>query len=578
MRCTSRTKLLARTLAVLTLSFSATAIARTADDARFEAAANAFIEKLLVREPEAATALGDHRYDARSGDYSLRGVAADRAFYHKTLDQLAAIPGNKLSPDNSVDRSILQNELQKRLFDIEVMNSAALNPLAYAPTEGVYLLIARDFAPLKQRLVAVKSRLEAFPTILAAARQNLTNPPRVFTETAIQRNKGAMALVGGELDDILKTEPEMRARLEPARKRALAALTEYGEWLQHDLLPRSNGDFRIGKDNYRQKLRLELDSDLSPEDILKSAETELAATQAAMLETGLPLYRRYYPDRATDGIERRVIIRAVLDKIAETHPDNATIVDDAKRTLALATAFVREHNLVTVPDAPVQVIVMPEFQRGAAVAFCNPAGALEKNGATFFAISPTPADWTPQRVASFFREYNSSMLNELTVHEAMPGHYLQLSVANRAKAPTRIRALFYSGTFVEGWATYAEQFMADAGFGGPETRMQELKMRLRLIINAIIDQKIQAGNMSEQEAMDLMKTDGFQEDGEAAGKWKRAQLTSTQLPTYFVGNLEINALARDLKAKTGADMKTVHDRMLEHGSISTKYVRQLLGL
>jgi uncharacterized protein (DUF885 family) len=181
-------------------------------------------------------------------------------------------------------------------------------------------------------------------------------------------------------------------------------------------------------------------------------------------------------------------------------------------------------------------------------------------------------------VASFFREYNNAMLNDLTVHEAMPGHYLQLSVARHVTAPTKIRALFYSGTFVEGWATYAEQFMAEAGFGGPETNMQQLKMRLRLIINAILDQKIHAGNMSEQEAMDLMKNEGFQEDGEAAGKWKRAQLTSTQLPTYFVGNIEINALARDLKAKTGADMKAVHDAMLAHGSISTRYVRQLTGL
>jgi uncharacterized protein (DUF885 family) len=383
------------------LVMSAGAQAKSPEDKRFEAVADKFVEQLLKRNPETATALGDHRYDKKSSDFSAKGVAGDRALYHKTLDELAAIRAERLSADDQVDRSILQNELQTRLFDIEVMNAPALNPLVYAPTEGVYLLIARDFAPLKQRLAAVKARLEDFPKILDAAKQNLTSPPRVFTETAIQRNKGAIGLVRDELEEILKTEPAMRAKLAPARDKALAALTAYGEWLEHDLLPRSTGDFRIGKEHYREKLRLALDSELSPEDILKNAEAELKATQAAMLQTGLPLYRRYFPDKSVEGAEPKVVIRAVLDKIAESHPDNATIVDDAKKTLASATAFVREHQLVSVPDDPVQVIVMPEFQRGAAVAFCNPAGALDKKGATFFAISPTPADWSAQRVASF---------------------------------------------------------------------------------------------------------------------------------------------------------------------------------
>jgi uncharacterized protein (DUF885 family) len=550
--------------------------ARTSEDARFEALANAFVERLLIAEPETATALGDHRFDSRTADYSMRGIAAGRALYHGTLKELATIQEGKLSPDNKVDRSILQSELQKRLFDVEVLDEPARDPLIYNPAEGVYLLLARDFSPLKQRLTSVQGRLAGIPQTLAAARHNLKNPPRVFTETAIQRNKGAIALIGGELDEILEREPQMRAALDPGRRRALSALTAYGTWLEHVLLPRSTGDFRLGKERYRQKLRLALDSDLSPELILKNADDELAATRTAMLETALPLYRRYFPDRT--GNDADSVIRAVLDRLAEAHPDNSTIVDQARQTLAAATAFVRERDLVTVPDDPVQVIVMPEFQRGTSVAFCDPAGALEKTGATFFAISPTPMDWTPERTTSFFREYNSSMLNDLTVHEAMPGHYLQLSIARRAKPPTRIRALFDSGTFVEGWATYAEQFMADAGFGGPETRMQQLKMRLRLIINAIIDQKIHAGGMSEQEAMKLMTEIGFQEDGEAAGKWRRAQLTSTQLSTYFVGNIEVNALARDLRAKTGADMKTVHDRMLANGSIATRYARQLLGL
>jgi uncharacterized protein (DUF885 family) len=400
----------------------------------------------------------------------------------------------------------------------------------------------------------------------------------VYTETAIKQNQGAIGLVKDELDEYLKDAPEMRAKLAPARKRAIAALTAYGHWLEKDLLPRSNGDFRIGRENFRQKLRFALDSDLTPEQILSGAEAELKATQQTLVEVATPLYRQYFPDQPVDGVDGKVIVRKVLDKLAETRANNDTIVAKAKQKLTEASDFVRDHKLLTLPADPIQVIVMPEFQRGVIIGYCDPAGPLEKNGATFYAISPTPSDWTPQRADSFYREYNDAMLNDLTVHEAMPGHYVQLSIANKAKKATLVRDLFNSGTFVEGWATYAEQFMADSGFGGSETKVEQLKMRLRLIINAILDQKIHAGDMTEPQAMKLMMDDGYQEEGEAAGKWRRALLTPTQISTYFVGNMEVNALARDLKTKTGGSDLEVHDDMLVHGSIATKYIRQLDGL
>ncbi|HEX8956531.1 MAG TPA: DUF885 domain-containing protein [Burkholderiaceae bacterium] len=547
-------------------------------DLRYEAVARGFIEKLLKAHPETATGLGDHRYDSRTSDYTTKGEQADRKLYHDTLAALEAIPAAELSPDDAVDSAILQNQLHASLFDIEVMHVSQREPLNYNPSQGIYLLLARDYAPLKERLEAVRARLLAFPAIVAAAKKNLKNPPRVFTETAIAQNKGAIALVREELDEYLKQEPSMRAKLAPARKVAAAALEDYGHWLENDLLPRSNGDFRIGAEHFREKLRYALDSDLTPEQILAGAESELRRTQQAMYETALPLYRSYFPGKPTDGVERKLIIRAVLDKIAEAHSDNSNIVPKAKQKLAEAGEFVRSHHLLTLPQDPIQVIVMPEFQRGVSVAYCDPSGPLEKNGATFYAISPTPADWTPERAASFFREYNDAMLNDLTVHEAMPGHYVQLAIANKVKKSTNVRDLFNSGTFVEGWATYAEQFMADEGFGGPETKMEQMKMRLRLIINSMLDQKIHAGSMTEQEAMKLMMDEGYQEEGEAAGKWRRALLTSTQLSTYFVGNMELNALARDMKAKTGDDWQAVHDRMLAHGSIATKYIRRLSGL
>jgi uncharacterized protein (DUF885 family) len=235
---------------------------------------------------------------------------------------------------------------------------------------------------------------------------------------------------------------------------------------------------------------------------------------------------------------------------------------------------------VTLPSTPVKVIVAPEFNRGAAVAYCQPPGALEPQGETFFAIAPTPADWPEKRKHSFYREYNEYMLYDLTVHEAMPGHYLQLAHANQFKAPTLVRALFSSGTFAEGWAVYTERMMAEAGFGGPEVRMQQLKMRLRATINAILDQKIHLGAMTEPEALDLMMKQGFQEEGEAVGKWKRARLTSTQLSTYFVGTLEFDDLRAAAEARDGAmfNLKRYHDTALSFGTPPVKFVRQEMGL
>ncbi|MFT5316453.1 MAG: hypothetical protein ACI9UK_002299, partial [Candidatus Krumholzibacteriia bacterium] len=228
----------------------------------------------------------------------------------------------------------------------------------------------------------------------------------------------------------------------------------------------------------------------------------------------------------------------------------------------------------------VEIIVMPEHQRGFSIGYCDSPGPLEENGTTFYAISPTPKRWTESRAESFYREYNDYMLKNLTVHEAMPGHYLQIAHANKFQADTPLRAIFSSGTFVEGWAVYAEQVMVEAGYGGPEVHLQQLKMRLRVIINAIIDQKIHTAGMTEGEAMEMMMVDGFQEEGEAAGKWVRASLSSTQLSTYYVGVLEINGIRRDYEAKYGAgeNLQEYHDKLLSFGSPAPKHARMLLGL
>ncbi len=550
-------------------------------DDRFVALAGSYIEEFLERYPEYATALGDHRYDGRLNDYTAAGVAAGLEWNKRYLEELAAIDPARLGAANAIDYEILRNHVEFSVWSSEVLREHEWNPMRYGVGDALYSLLAREFAPLEERLQSLRQRLEEIPAVLSAARENLTDPPKIHTETAIRQNDGAISLVSKSLDEFLAMAPGKEEELAQAREAAIQALQEHGRWMREELLPRSTRSFRIGEEKYRAKLAYTLHSDLSMEEILERALQRLAELQEELYSTALPLYREHRPDAAEDALAGRpAVIRAVLDMLADSHSTDSSIVEDAKQDLAEVTEFTRESRIVSVPDEPLQIIVMPEFRRGVSTAYCDSPGPLEENGETFYAISPTPQDWTPERKLSFYREYNDFMLQDLTVHEAIPGHYLQLAHSNSLQAPTMVRSIFSSGTFIEGWAVYAEQVMVERGFGGARFKMQQLKMLTRAVINAVLDQKIHAGSMTEQEAMDMMMGQGFQEDGEAAGKWIRAQLTSAQLSTYFVGITEHNDMRAAWIERNGPiqDWQAYHDKVLSFGSPPVRFVRGLLEL
>ena len=576
-------KAIVLTLAV-SLALSILNAGATPQDEEFQKVAREYVEGLLQAQPEYATELGDHRFDDRLSDYSPEARAKRLASAKQIREKLQKFSDvSKLTGANRVDVRILKDNIDNEIFDLEELKGSDWNPLVYNQSlaNSLYLLVARDFAPAAQRIPNLRKRMELIPKVVVQAKKNLQHPPRVHTETAIEQTQGAISLVREGLAPLLEQAPQMKKEIAPVQERAAKALEEYKAWLEKDLLPRSDGEFRIGVDKFRKKLRFALASDLSMEEIMKAAQADLQRTQAAIYETALPLYKKYFPNADKAALEdKKRVTTAVLDKLAEQRPDDNTIVGYCQKVLAEATDFVKQKDVVTVPETPLEIIVMPEFKRGPAIAYCDSPGPLEKNGKTFFAVAPTPKDWTKERKESFFREYNNYMVRDLTVHEAMPGHYLQLAHSNEFKAPTLIRAIFQSGTFIEGWAVYTEQVMAEAGYGGPEVKMQQLKMRLRVICNAILDQSIHAGNMTEQEALDLMMKEGFQQEGEAVAKWKRARLSSAQLSTYFVGVTEHLELREKAKAKAGAsfNLKKYNDQVISYGSPSVKYVRELMGL
>jgi len=567
----------------LLLSLSIFNASATPHDDKFQKIAHDYIEQYLQANPEEATELGDHRFDGRLTDYSPEVRAKKLATQKEFREKLNAIDGSKVTGANNVDFRILKENIDYKIFQAEELKEPDWNPLVYNQSlaNSLYLLVARDFASPEKRIPNLRQRMEGIPRVIAQAKANLQHPPRVHTETAIEQTQGAISLVREGLAPLLDRVPQMKKELAPLQEKTAAALEDYKKWLEKDLLPRSDGDFRIGADKFRKKLRFALASDLSMEEIMKRAQLDLQQTQTAIYETALPLYKKHFPQADPASLAgKKEVTAAVLDKLSEQHPDDNTIVGYAQKIVGEATDFVRSHNLVTIPATPLDVIVMPEFKRGQAIAYCDASGPLEKNGKTFFAVAPTPNDWSKQRKESFFREYNNYMVRDLSVHEAMPGHYLQLAHANEFRAPTLVRAIFQSGTFIEGWAVYCEQMMAEQGYGGLEVKMQQLKMRLRAICNAILDQRIHAGNMSEQEAMDLMIKEGYQQEGEAVAKWKRARLTSTQLSTYFVGVTEHLDLRAAAEKKLGKDfdLKKYNDQVISYGSPPVKYVRELMGL
>ncbi|MEY9926948.1 uncharacterized protein (DUF885 family) [Catenulispora sp. GP43] len=566
-------------------------------DARFEALAADILDGLCRRHPDWAGTLGLHEYDAELPDRSAGGLAAESAWLAGRAADLADLDGAELSVPNRADAAILANHLAALRFQIEDLREDEWNPAEANPGIALYTLLARDYAPAAQRLTAFAGRLEQVPSALAGSRSLVAGKPlsRIHVELAIGQFEGTVDLVGAELDAAVeqasKADPaavglaEARAAIDAVRPAALEALREHIVWLKERLAAGDAGmeefrDPRIGAELFARKLSLSLDAESDAAAILARAQADLDRVSAEIVEAAADYEGVAVP---SDEADRSALVRRVLNRLAEAAPDNETILEYSRQALLKQFAFVREHDLVTVYPDPYEVAAMPEVHRGVAVAYCDPPGPLEPAEVqTILAISPTPEDWTPERVDSFFREYNLHMLHNLMVHEAMPGHLLQLQHSRRQQAPTPVRAALWSGSFVEGWAVYAEELMARHGYPGDgdarAVRMQQLKMQLRMIINTVLDGRVHCHGMTEDEAMALMTGRGYQEDGEAAGKWRRALLSSSQLSTYYVGYVEVSDLIRDLRADHPEwSERELHDAVLAHGSPAVRYLRDLIA-
>ncbi len=575
---------------VLALTFSlvaGNAIATTASDEAFENLANEYISDLGNLSPVEATLIGEHSSDGLLDEVDDAGRAETRELLGEYVKALSRIDREQLSRANRVDAELLLHAIESSLWSLDVLQEWAWNPLYYVNLSGsaIYGLVARDFAPIEQRLISATSRLEQIPRFLEQARASIepARVPKIHAETAVQQNQGLVSIIESMIIPAMDSlSAEQQQQLNAAIEVARNAVADHQIWLEDELLPRAAGDFRIGAELYDTKLAFALNSPLDRREITARAEREYETVRNEMYEAARVVYAEKHPYTAfpdsPNEAYKQAIIRAALEEAYKKLPPPDGIVDVAREYLQQATDFVIEHNIVTMPEEPVEIIIMPEFQRGVTVAYLDPPGPLDSGQSAFYAVAPLPADWTEEQVESFLREYNMLSMQDLTIHEGVPGHYLQLALSNRH--PSTLRSVLWSGPFVEGWGVYAEQMMISEGYMShdPLMKLINLKWYLRAVTNAIIDSAIHVDGMSRESAMKLMVEGGFQEEREATGKWVRAQLTSAQLSTYFVGYQEHLEMRAAVEERWGDEftLRRYHDMALSYGSPPVRFVRALM--
>jgi uncharacterized protein (DUF885 family) len=554
----------------------------------FDFALQRFLDDLFAAQPVWATAVGFHAHDDRWPDLGEAGRTARLALLRHHRARFEALDETELSPAERIDRGIVLGAIDEAEFSEAQLREPAWDPLhyVYVMGSGLFGLLAREFAPWSHRGPAFLGRVVGLPILLAQARATLTGLPgrpvsRLHVEAAEKQLGGVAELIA---DGRLESERRARAGEEPqlveliaaAESDATAALDEFTAFLRDELAPRAEGEGRLGEQLFADKLRHTLGSDLTPAQLEARALAEYERVRTEMLAIAQQMWPTWVGGQPPDDAD--ALVRRVLDAVASQHRDADELLPFSQAEVARAEEFCRERGIIGLADEPLEVTWTPVFMRAYGRAFLDSPGPLDKGQRSYFWITPPDDSAGPDAVEGYLREENDRMLSLLAIHEGVPGHYLQLSWANRC--PSLARSIFASGTFIEGWAVYVTQVMIDLGFGAddPALQLTNLKYYLRAVTNALMDVRIHTRGMSEAEAMALMVEGGFQEEDEARAKWLRARLTATQLSTYFVGSLELWQLEKDVRqgAGDGFDYRRHLESVVSHGSPPVRWLRRIL--
>ena len=545
-----------------------------------------FVRAALSLSPSAATAQGYHEHhgvvlDELLDDFSPSGIKHARDVYQQFLSDIKRRPEHSISAEDEADLDIIRLQCESQLLDIEHIQSYRHNPTIYVETIGtaIYSPFVLNYAPEEKRLKEIVSRMEKIPAALETARKNLRDSPEIWNRVAQEENQGNIDLIDRAIR--AKVPAALKKGYDVAASDALGALRRFDGFLKTDL-SRHTSDWRLGPQFYAEKFRLTLDTGDSPQRALADAETALKRMRADMRQQAVTVYPKFFPGE-TAPADGNTLVSQVLDRIARVHANSSRYFEAAKGDLAEATEFVRSKGLLDLPNtSSLQVIPTPEFMRGIySVGGFAPAPALEPRLGSYYWITPFTPDMSADRIESKLREYNLYGLKILTIHEAMPGHYVQAEYASEVQPKWRgaLRQIFGNVPYVEGWAVYATGLMIDQGFQNtPEMRLTFGKQMLRVIANTILDVKLQTMSMTDRQALDLMIGETFQEKEEAEKKLQRAKLSSCQLPAYFVGWRGWERLRAACEKRAGAQFRLsrFHDRALREGAAPLPILSRIL--
>ncbi len=563
-----------------------------------------FIHETLALSPSWASQAGYHKhYDAKSGktieldglldDVSAAGVAEQRRVYTHWRDVFhRQTPLASLDDEDAADWKLIDDQIGRQLLEFDRIQDYRHNPTVYVELLGGALFqpLTDEYAAKDVRIGHVLSRVAATPRFLEQARSVLMDADPIFIKVAIEENEGNADLIQSTIAGAVKDNAKLKAQFDKVAPAAVAAIRNFSGWLGTDLAKRkTDRTWRLGKRLYAEKFRLVMETSVTPDQALADAEQEMKKTRAEMLKLALPLHKQYFPDHdehaSLSGLERENrIIGEVLGKIADDHPQRDDLMQTVKNDTTGIRQFIVDKKIVSLKSRDnLKVIATPPFMRGIySVGGFHSAPPLDPNGDAEYWVTPIDPKTPQEKADSRLREYNNWVLQWLTIHEALPGHYVQAEHANEIQPVTRrlVRGLYSNGAYVEGWAEYIAQVMMNEGYAGsdPRYRLSYLKVWLRAIGNTILDVRMQTMNMSDDEAMAFMTKDAFQTQAEAEGKLQRAKLSSTQLPTYYVGTSDWWRLRKAYQTAMGKDftLAEFHDRALDEGALPVPWLVKTL--
>ncbi len=541
-----------------------------------------FLTNLWRLDPESAISAGKYDGAANLTIPDAANRQRQLAFINEWLEKFGKLDGSKMSDKQRTDLALLTNKLQSDRWYLTTFREFEWNPAMYNVASSIDFILNTEYAAQPQRLRTLLKRIATVPQYYIAARASIVNPTREHTQLAIAQSAGVLSV----LDDLNKaaqasiltpTEKQLyNARVTAAR----TAVQGYAAWLtEQDAALAQNGarSFRIGKELYEQKFNYDIQASVSAEQMYQKALAAREKLLEHMDSLSDELWTKTMGNVAKPQ-DRTDKIGMVIDKLSSNHVAPADFVPEIRRQIPQLQEWVTSHNLLTMdPQKPLVVRETPPYQRGVAGASIEAPGPYRPQDRTYYNVTPLDGE-TPEQAESSLREYNHWILQILNIHEAIPGHYTQLVYAN--KSPSLIKAIFGNGAMVEGWAVYGERMMLESGYGNNEAEMWLMysKWNLRSVTNTILDYSVHVLGMTEAQALDLLTRQAFQTRREATEKWRRVQLSSVQLTSYFSGYSEIMDLREQRKQALGSRfvLKDFHEQFLSYGSAPVKVIKELM--